>query len=62
MAPAFSQAMYNEVWQQSSRLFDEMVKAEGWDTKKSFDILVLNTFTTKVRFSLPSRFRDQYID
>ena len=36
------------LWKETTRLFDEMVAGEGWSTRSSVDIPIVNTITNKV--------------
>ncbi|PPQ65337.1 hypothetical protein CVT26_000052 [Gymnopilus dilepis] len=47
MGPAFNMDLYQLVWQESLRMYKEMIAAEGWDGKKTIEIPVIQKLTFK---------------
>nr|BAL05101.1 cytochrome P450 [Phanerodontia chrysosporium] len=52
--PAFSNATFASVWEQTSRVFDEMEVGEGWAGKRAVDLPVVNGLTNKLALILIS--------
>ncbi|GJE92691.1 cytochrome P450 [Phanerochaete sordida] len=52
--PAFSQDSYVSVWQNTARVFDEMVANEGWLTQSKVEIPIVNKLTNKLALILIS--------
>ena len=40
---------YELVWEESCRIYYDMTSSEGWDSKTSFDISAVQSFSYKVR-------------
>lgn len=48
MGPAFNPKTYSLVWSETLRVFKDMVSSEGWDTKDSVEIAVIQKYTFKL--------------
>ncbi|ETW77975.1 hypothetical protein HETIRDRAFT_420783 [Heterobasidion irregulare TC 32-1] len=48
MGPAFNPKTYSLVWSETLRIFKDMVSSEGWDTKDSVEIAVIQEYTFKL--------------
>ncbi|KAF9258180.1 cytochrome P450 [Marasmius fiardii PR-910] len=47
MGPAFGNALYQLVWEQSLKTYRDMVSVEGWSDKKTVDVPVTQVATSK---------------
>ncbi|KAG7097880.1 hypothetical protein E1B28_005192 [Marasmius oreades] len=47
MGPAFSNSLYQMVWDESLKTYQDMVSAEGWSDKKTVDVPVTQVATFK---------------
>ncbi|KAF5356947.1 hypothetical protein D9756_006377 [Leucocoprinus leucothites] len=47
MGPAFSNRLYEYVWNESIRTFNEMLASDGWLDKKSIDVPIVQRITFK---------------
>ncbi|EKM48946.1 uncharacterized protein PHACADRAFT_214578 [Phanerochaete carnosa HHB-10118-sp] len=54
IAPAFCPATYAAVWEETSRVFDEMEAEEGWLERSTVDIPAINSYTYKFALILIS--------
>lgn len=51
MGPAFNNRTFRLVWDETVKLYDDMIKTEGWDKVDSFEIDRFQSRSFKVRYS-----------
>ncbi|KIK06373.1 hypothetical protein K443DRAFT_674356 [Laccaria amethystina LaAM-08-1] len=55
MGPAFSNELYQLVWDQTRETYNEMITSEGWADKKTVDIPVVQEYTFKLALLMIGR-------